>query len=182
MKNALILHGTWGNPEENWFRWLEAELVKKDYEVWVPQLPGADEPDIPRYNKYIFENWELDKDSVLIGHSSGAVAILGILQELPDDIVIEKAILVAGFKDDLGLEAVKKMMEYQFDWGKIKNRAKKFIFIHSDNDPRVPLEHAKFLKEKLGGELIIMPGQGHFSISTAGEKYKQFPELLNFID
>jgi len=182
MKNALILHGTWGSPEENWFRWLEAELVKKGFKVWVPQLPEADEPKIHRYNEFIFDKWQFNSDSILIGHSSGAVAILGILQEMPEDIVVEKAILVAGFKDDLGIDAIKKMFEYQFDWDKIKRCAKKFILIHSDNDPHVPLGHGKYLEEKLNGELKILSGQGHFSISTAGEKYKQFPELLQYID
>jgi hypothetical protein len=181
MKNALILHGTWGNPEENWFRWLETELTKKGYKVWVPDLPEADKPDIPRYNKFIFDKWQFDSDSILIGHSSGAVAILGLLQELSDNVMVDKAILVAGFKDDLGIKAVKKMFEYQFDWDKIKRHSKKFIFIHSDNDPHVPKEHGEFLQEKLDGELVVLPGQGHFSVSTAGEKYKQFPELLKYI-
>lgn len=181
MKNALILHGTDGCSEDNWFQWLEAELKKKDFKVWVPDLPRADEPNIPRYNEFIFKSWEFDQDSILIGHSSGAVAILGLLQELPENIVVEKAILVAGFKDDLDYPPVKEMFKYQFNWDKIKKNAKKFILIHSDNDPYISLEHGEFLREKLGGELVIMKDQGHFSTETVGEKYKQFPELLKYI-
>lgn len=181
MKNALILHGTDGNSKGEWFTWFREELERKGYKVWLPDLPGADEPEIPRYNHFIFSKWKFDSDSILIGHSSGAVAILGILQELSSSIIIDKAILVAGFKDDLDYDPVKKMFEYQFDWEKIKKHAKEFIFIHSDNDPYVGLEHGEFLKDKLGGELVLLPGQSHFSVSTMGEKYRKFPELLKYI-
>lgn len=181
MKNVLILHGTGGNSKENWFPWLKNELLKKGYKVWLPDLPGANKPDIPRYNQFIFSKWQFDHDSILIGHSSGAVAILGLLQKLPKDTVIEKAILVAGFKDDLNWEELKMLFKKPFNWEKIKKQAKEFILIHSDNDPYVDLEHGKFLKEKLRGKLVILPGRGHFGISSMGEKYKQFPELLKYI-
>lgn len=72
---------------------------------------------------------------------------MGILQELPDTIVVDKAILIAGFKDDLDFDPVTKMFQYQFDWGKIKKHAKKFIFIHSDDDPYVNLNHGRFLEK-----------------------------------
>ena len=58
--------------------------------------------------------------------------------------------------------------------------AGKFTFIHSDNDPYCPLEHAKYLAEKLSGELIIRQGQGHFSTTTNPE-YTQFLFLRDLI-
>lgn len=182
MKNALILHGTGDNSKENWFPWLKSELENQGYKVYVPDLPNANKPLISRYNQFIFPQWQFDSESILIGHSSGAVAILGMLQELPKNIVVKKAILVAGFKDDLNFDPVKEMFaEYSFDWDKIKKHAREFIFIHSDNDPYIDLKQGEFLKEKLGGELVVLPGQGHFSISTVGEKYREFPELLKYI-
>lgn len=180
MKNVLILHGTNGHSQHNWFPWLKGELEKKGYQVWVPDLPGADRPNIERYNQFILPKWRFNEESVMVGHSSGAVAILGLLQELPDNVVIDKAILVAGFVDDLGYDPVKEMFARPFNWEKIKKQARKFIFIHSDDDPNVPSYHGPALKERLGGELVIMPGQKHFSVSTAGEKYREFPELLSY--
>lgn len=183
MKNALILHGTSNNSEGNWFPWLQTELEKKGYKVWTPDLPNADFPNIKAYNDYIFDNWQFDSDSVLIGHSSGATEILGILQHLPTGTVIQKAILVGGFGRPLGKgwEMLAGLFEEPFDWDKIKKQSKEFVLIHSDNDPYVPLAEATFLKTKLGGDLVLLSGQKHFSIGTVGEQYKKFPKLLNYL-
>lgn len=87
MKSALILHGTNNSPQDNWFLWLEKELQQLDYKTWVPQLPQADFPNIKRYNQFLFNSdWEFDEESILIGHSSGAVATLGLLQALPKNV------------------------------------------------------------------------------------------------
>lgn len=180
MKNLLILHGTNGSSNENWFPWLRKKLIAKGYKIWVPDLPRADKPNVRRYNDYIFSKWQFDKDSILVGHSSGAVAILGVLQELPENTVIEKSILVAGFVDDLGWEPLNELFLIPFQWDKIKKHSKKFILYHSDNDPYVFLAHGKKLQKFLNAELIVLKGQGHFSLEQ-GSKYKQFPELLEKI-
>lgn len=183
MKNALILHGTGDSPEANWFSWLENELNQRGFNVWLPQLPRADKPNIKRYNKYLLanKNWQFDQDLIIIGHSSGAVAILGLLQALPKNTKVDTCILVGSFNDDLGWEDLNELFLEPFDWEKIKSKAKKFIFVHSDNDPYCPLEHAKLQAKKLGAELIIKPGQEHFSISPGGSKYKKFPFLLKLL-
>lgn len=183
MKNALILHGTGNDSTKNWFSWLKKELEELGFLVWAPDLPKADKPNIKRYNNFIFSNkdFEINKETILIGHSSGAVEILGLLQNLPKDVTIDTAYLVGSFMDNLGESDMSGLFTEPFDFELIKKRAKKFVFFHSDDDPFCPLEHAKFLAEKTSGELIILPNQKHFSISTAGEKYKEFSELLEII-
>lgn len=182
MKNALILHGTSNNSQGNWFPWLKRELEKKEWRIWVPDLPHADTPNIDRYNKYVLSNhaWKLDKDSFLIGHSSGAVAIMGLLQALSDEVVVDTCILVGAFRDDLGWSSLTKLFITPFDFEKIKKHSRRFIFIHSDNDPHCPLEGARFLAEKLQGELIVLKGQGHFNLETS-PSYTQFPFLFDKI-
>jgi uncharacterized protein len=165
MKNALILHGTDSNSSDNWFPWLKTELEKLEYKIWVPNLPHAKKPNIKRYNKFILsnKNWKFNNESIIIGHSSGAVAILGLLEVLPEKIVVNKCFLVGSFINDLGWDSLKELFLKPFDFEKIKKHSKEFIFIHSDNDPYCPLDHAKYLAEKLNGKLIIKNGQGHFS-------------------
>ncbi|MCB9812757.1 alpha/beta hydrolase [Candidatus Nomurabacteria bacterium] len=182
MKNALILHGTDNTSQNNWFPWLKAQLEEKGHGVWVPDLPRADEPNIARYNELLLSgDFDYGDETMLVGHSSGAVAILGLLEALPDEVVVDTAVLVGSFKDDLGWEKLAGLFEKPFDLAKIKTKAKRFVFFHSDNDPYCPLEHAEYLSEQLGGELIVKSGQAHFSVKTAGEKYREFPEVLKIL-
>ena len=184
MKNALILHGTNGKSNHNWFPWLKDELELKKWKVWIPNLPKANIPNLKRYSQFLLRNndWEFNQESYLIGHSSGAMAILGLLQALPKETTVDTCILVGAFKNSLGQKVLEEIFEDPFDFEYIKQRAKKIIFIHSDNDPYCPLDHAEYLSKKLDAELIIKKGQKHFSTSTYGEKYKEFPFLLKLIE
>lgn len=180
MKNTLILHGTYGHSKENWFPWIADELRKERYRVWVPDFPHAESPSIPRWNAFIRKEWTFDQESIIVGHSSGAVAVLGVLQELPAKIKVDKAILVAGFTTDLDWDPLRELFTYRFAWDKIRKKAKQFILFHSDDDPYVPLWHGEKLKKLLDAQLILMKGQKHFSVST-DPKYITFPKLLEKI-
>ncbi len=182
MKNILILHGTENDSRGNWFPWLKDKLEKGGWRVWVPDLPDADRPNVKKYNEYIFcnKNWKFGEKSVLIGHSSGAVAILGLLQEMPDKVRVDTCILVGAFKNSLNWSALDGLFEKPFDFERIKSKAKKFIFVHSDNDPHCPLEHAKYLSRKVSGELIVKKGQGHFNLES-NPRYKRFPLVLEMV-
>lgn len=182
MKNAVILHGTDNTPEGNWFRWLEKELKNRGYEVWLPQLPDAAVPNANKYNQLLLNHgFDFNETTLMIGHSSGAVAILNLLQELPEGAKIKAAFLVGAFKGPLGKETRSELFPKPFDFAKIKSRCGKFVFIHSDNDPYCPLDDARFLAKKLDGEFVIGPGQGHFNLET-GPQYKKFPFLLEVIN
>ena len=67
-----------------------------------------------------------------------------------------------------------------FDFAKIKSHCKKFILIHSDNDPYVKPYHAKYFANKLEIGSILMGGKKHFNLE-AGEDFKRFPQLLSLI-
>jgi len=191
MKNALILHGTSSDHTSNWFPWLERELINLGYEVWTPDLSNADHPNIKRYNEYLLNhyakmgdwsmNWEFNNDSILIGHSSGAVEILGLLNDpnFPDDVKVKACFLVGAFKGDLGWDSLNGMAS-DFDYERIKNHCPKFIFIHSDDDPYCPIEETRDLCRQVNGKFKEFKGQGHFSYE-GNPKYDKFPELLEII-
>lgn len=182
MKQALILHGTDASPSNNWFTWLKEQLEADDYKVWLPQLPNSATPNTKTYNEFLLSNpdFTFNEETILVGHSSGAVEILGLLQYLPDDTRVKAAYLVSAFRNDLGWDALTGLFEEPFDFEKIKAKADKFVFFHSDNDPYVPLNQAQYLAEQLDGELIVQPSQGHFNTELS-ESYQEFPVLLEEI-
>ncbi len=182
-KNALILHGTAGNSQENWFPWLKEKLMKFGYRVWVPDLPKADFPDSHRYNEFILSNssWQFNQHSIIVGRSSGAVSILNLLQQLPKDNKVFACYYVGAFKNNLNWPNLDGLFHDSFEFTKIKSQSRLHYFIHSDNDPHCPLEHADYLHQQIGGDLIVLPNQKHFSTSTMGAKYQKFPYLFSLI-
>jgi len=187
VKNALILHGTSSNSQSNWFPWLKTELEKLDYQVWVPDLPGADRPNMERYLKFLLEENEFDfnRESVVIGHSSGAVTILGILQALPKDATVDSCYLVGSFShvlaEDPDWQVLKGLFTTPFDFEKIAQQAQRLVFIHSQDDPYCPLEQAEELARQTGGELVVTAHDRHFSVGTGGPEYARLPLLLELI-
>lgn len=180
----LLLHGTGGNHESSWFPWLKAELEMLGHDVWVPDLPQADTPSIKRYNKFLLDrNWDFD-NSIIVGHSSGSVAIMGLLTELPKDVTINTAILIGTFTERLSDSPswgmLKELFTEPFDYEAIRQKAKQFIFIHSEDDPYCPIEQAEEVHAKLGGEFIRYTDKGHFS-RHLDPQFEKFPELLELI-
>lgn len=182
MKNALILHGTANTSQGNWFPWLAKELERAGYIVWSPDLPEAENPDDERYSSYIFsnKNWKFNSETIIIGHSSGGVAALKLIQRLPKEVLIDTCITVGAFVELHGWDDIKGLFIPPFDFKKITSHAKHFIIYHSNDDPYVPLADAEYLRDNLHGELIVIKDQGHFNLEK-GPQYKQFPELLEKI-
>lgn len=175
---ALLLHGTNGSSSSNWLPWLDARLCEAGWHTFVPDLPRADEPDIERYNSYLFAAlpWELDGETVIVGHSSGGNAALGLLQSTDASTRIHSCVCVAMPGDDLGWDALRRLFVMPFDYVRLRNQAERYVLFYSDNDPYVPLEHGEQFAKKLGAELIVQPGAGHFNLESG---YSEFPELLD---
>jgi uncharacterized protein len=187
VKNALILHGTGGSSQENWFPWLKVELEKREYRVWVPDLPQADRPDAKQWTEFLLANpdWAFNEDSIIIGHSAGAVEIFALLQSLPEGTQINLAILVAAFTEDLATQSnwseLTGLFTTPFAFDTIKRRARQFVFVHSDNDPYCPVEYARDLATLTGGQLVLLPDRQHFSASLTPPVTK-LSELLPIIE
>lgn len=179
MRQAVILHGTGSNNTSNWFPWLKRKLEEIYFKVWVPDLPDADKPNIDAYNKFLLnQGWDF-ADSLIVGHSSGAVEAISLLENLPSGITADTVVLVGVFRGDLGWEALHGL-NVPIDYNKAKLKAKRFIVVHSDNDPYCPLEDAKWIAQQLGAEFKLLPKMQHFSYEL-DKRFNQFPELLEII-
>ncbi|MBU0470382.1 MAG: alpha/beta hydrolase, partial [Nanoarchaeota archaeon] len=114
------------------------------------------------------------------GHSLAPAFILSILEKIK--VQVKASFFVSGFIGLLGNNVFDEINETfvtkKFNWEKIKSNCKEFYVYHSDNDPYVPLERGEELAEKLGAELEVVMGAGHFN-EKAG--YTKFELLFNKI-
>jgi predicted alpha/beta hydrolase family esterase len=180
MKKAVLLHGTDGSPELIWFPWLRQQLENLGYEVWAPLLPNNHTPNLKTYNDLLFsKNWDFT-NNLVVGHSSGAVSVLNLLQDerCPK---IDTAILVgiwAKMDDtDLDREQFANLFPPKgYDFEKLKSKTNNFIYFHGDNDPFCPIGQAKWLHERTGGKFFTIPNGGHL-----GKSKFVFPEIIEKI-
>ncbi len=170
-KRAFLIHGWGGSPNEGWRPWLKDELEKRGFEVFAPSMPDTDSPKLTAWLDKLKETVGVsDNQCFFVGHSLGCITILRYLEKLAQEQKIGGAVLVAGFTDkgltlgeDENINDIGTFFEVGVDFEKIKKRRNKFIAIHSDNDPYVPLRFGDILKEKLGAELIVKHDMSHFS-------------------
>jgi len=163
-KRAIIVHCWDGYPEYCWYPYVKKELEKQEFEVQVPAFSETEEPKLDKWLPVLKkEVGQPDENTYLIGHSVGCITILRYLESLASEQKIGGAILVAGFVDNLGFEELKNFFLTDVPLEKIKDKAKYFIVIHSDDDPYVSLKHGDIFKEKLGAKLIIKHKAKHFS-------------------
>lgn len=177
-KNIIIIHGTEGSPNGNWFPWLKSELEKLGYKVYVPEFPTPENQSVTNWNKVLKERVPIiDESTVLIGHSCGATYILHILEQL--NLSVFQSVFISGFIDNLDNNHFdtlnKTFINHNFDWEKIIKNAGKITIFHGNNDPYVPMNIAKNLSEKLKTKINIIPNGGHLNDEFG---YTQFPALL----
>jgi len=176
MATIFLLHGTKGDPTNNWFPWLQAKLAEQQHQVIIPHFPTPEQQSVEHWWQ-VMEQYTsaLQSNPVLIGHSLGATFALHLAERYP----VKAVILIAGFIGQLGLPEFDDLnhtfVDHQFDWATIRKHCQKCIIFQSDNDPYVPLAQAETLSAQLNTTITSVPSAGHFN-SAAG--YSQFPQLL----
>ncbi len=179
MKRAVILHGTDANPQANWFPWLKHKLEAVGYEVWVPLLPNNHKPNRETYNDFLLTaDWDFT-DNLVVGHSSGAVAVLNLLMDdrCPHiNIGIMVSAWARGVPNNWDDPSQFNYLfpEDGFDFETIKAKARKLAFIHGDADPYCDIEQAQWLAEQTKSALVTVPAGDHLGVN--------YPEISQLWD
>lgn len=182
MPNFFIIHGAFGDPEENWFPWLKSELEKRGYEVYVPKFPTPEGQNLKNWLD-VFEEYKgkVDEESVFVGHSLGPAFVLNFLEK--NDFKVKACFFVSACANLLGNskfdEINKSFVDKQFDWDEIKRSCGKFYMFHAINDPYIPIKNAEKLALKLDADMIMLKRAEHFN-EEAG--FTDFPLLLEKIE
>lgn len=179
---VIIVHGTMGSPDGNWFPWLRRVLGERGTEVLCPVLPTPDGQNL--------EGWlatfhravgTLQESDLLIGHSIGAAFVLRVLEQSP--VFVRAAVLVAPFSRTLGIPTFDELnatfISGPFRWGRIRKAARQFYVFAADNDPYVPLSYSEDIAGALGVPTQVVPGGGHLNAESG---YTEFRELIPLLE
>ena len=173
MKAILIPGNGGGSPNDNWFPYLERELPALGIKVINTQFP---DPELSRQEFWIPFIKELgaDVDTILIGHSSGAVAAM----RYAETNKILGSVLVGAYCTDLGYDSEKQSgyFDSPWNWDDVRNNQKWIIEFASTDDPFIPIAEAQFLKENLNTDYYEYTDQGHFGHGS--QPKLEFPELV----
>ncbi len=189
------MHGSYGSPDENWFRWLKSELVAKVHKVILKQFPVDSWSEVekigpqkitdftPKQSLSIWEDFFVKnilpqikrEPTIFVGHSSAPIFMLHMLQKY--DFSLAGAVFVAPFFNIPDRPAIwqfyptnKTFYSYDFDFAKIKSQLGKSYVVCGDDDPYVPASEPPLFAQKLESELIVVPNGGH-----CGSIFKEFP-------
>lgn len=161
------------SPKQNmWFAWLKTELEKLNIPVIAKDFPDAWDCRAKYWLPYI-KSLGTDESTILIGHSTGAIASMRYAQENK----ILGSILVGSYYTDLNdpEEKVSGYFDTPWEWDTIKNNQQWIIQFHSTDDPWIPKEEAEMVHKMLDTKLSMFHDQGHFGV----DKPKlEFPQLL----
>lgn len=185
--NCIIIHGCPSNAEKamnpetrtydkHWIPWLKQNLVATGMETETPLMPDPWEPNYQKF-KAEFEKYDVGENTVLVGHSCGSAFLVRWLGETKRKIF--KLILVAPWKiPDKDDNFRKEFYIYPIDEG-IKSRVGEIIMFTADDEEEEGKESLKIFHQALGGEVIELKGQGHYTMGDMGTE--KFPKLLEVI-
>lgn len=186
MKTAILIPGTcdeeeYFNPKDpslsnaHWFPWLQKQLLIKGIFTQTPEMPDAYKPDYEKW-KNEFEKFDIDENTVLIGHSCGGGFLVRWLTE--NKIKINKLVLVAPWVDP-DREKTTDFFNFSIDSG-LKERAGEIHIFVSENDENNVLKSVEFISKTLSNAKIHkFMDKGHFTYSEM--KTVEFPELLEIL-
>ena len=180
----FIIHGSYGNPNENWFPWLKLKLEERGQIVHIPKFPTPINQNLNNWMEVFNEYFnKIDEETIFIGHSLGPSFILSILEQIT--VKVKACFFIAGFLGNINNSEFdrinKTFTTKEFDWEKIKNNCNKFYIYHSNNDPYVPLEKSKDLGNKLDVDIKLIEGAGHFNSEAGYDKFELLLQDINEI-
>ena len=188
MKTAILIHGMPSKKEylnpttpaasnNQWFPWLQKQLSLLGVVAQTPEMPEPFRPDYEKW-KNVFEQFILDEQTILIGHSCGGGFLVRWLSE--NNIKVGKVVLVAPWISPDANDVVPGFFDFKIDENLTSKTEQLHLLISSD-DEQDELDTAKMIEEKVKGvQMHKFTDRGHFCVGF-NLKDEQFPELLEIL-
>lgn len=180
MYDYLIVHGSFGNPFENWTPWLFKELEKSGKSVLAPQFPTVSqnyenwEAILSAYDKYIGEN------TSIISHSLGPAFVLDYIIRFKKQVNnLYFAAPFYGLINNPKFDEVNKTFFIYPSVSEAKNYFKTALCFFSDNDPYVPREMSESISIQINAKTEVVKDGGHLNRGAGFTEFSRLLEVIN---
>ena len=170
---VILIHGNGGGTAGDiWLPWLERELSAIGLDVINRTFPDNVKAR-SRFWLPFLEQLGAAEDTILIGHSSGAVAAM----RYAETHRLLGSILVGVCHTDLGDggEAASGYYRSPWRWEQIRANQQWIAIYQSSDDPLIPVAEARFVAAQLKCSYFESSDRGHFVDS------REFPEVVQFV-
>ena len=168
MTKTLIVHGLDGSPDPHWQHW----WAMTDSTAIVVNLPNPSRPTPVAWEVELASVILRHPDSILVGHSLGAVLIARVLAMWPH-LRVRGAMLMAPAEtqgnDRIG----------QFGAIPARPLGLPATVVASRNDPWMRFDRARQLAQNWGADLVDMGHAGHINVASGFGPWPQGKALRN---
>ncbi len=168
---VILIHGNGGaSGQDNW----QPDVVRKLKDAGIaaisPDFPDAVHAREQYWIPYLQDELKADQNTVLVGHSSGAIAAM----RFAETHRILGSVLIGASHTDLDDEGEKQSGYFNrpWNWEAIRSNQGWIIQFASTDDPYIPIDEPRFVHEQLQTEYYEMNDRGHFLYD------KPFDELV----
>lgn len=172
LPKVILIHGNGGSSAGDiWLPWLERELTRIGLGVINRTFPDNVKARATYWLPFLDE-LGADENTILIGHSSGAVAAM----RYAETHRLAGSVLVGVCHTDLGDsgEAASGYYREPWRWQRIRENQPWIGIFNSTDDPCIPVAEARFVAAQLRCSYFEFNDRGHFMDS-------ELPEVLQFV-
>ncbi len=176
----VLLHGFEGSARANFFPWLKKTLEDRGYEVDCPELPNSMDPKESEQVDYVIKTCTFNENTVIIGHSLGAVVAQKVIMKL-NRPVSGLVIIASAIDPKFGTDSrpFQKNFNWDYDYELIKKMTGGKIAVLSDSKEPDRAPYLKHLSEKLGAWLVETTSvEEHFCAQEEPEVLKAVTPLV----
>lgn len=170
---AILIHGNGGGTASDiWLPWLARELTRLGLDVINQTFPDNVKARA-RYWLPFIESLGADDNTILVGHSSGAVAAM----RHAETHRLLGSVLVGVCYTDLGDggEAASGYYLAPWQWDRIRENQQWTAVFNSSDDPHIPIAEPRFVAAQLRCSYFEFTDRGHFVDESP------FPEVVEFV-